>query len=60
MRGLITGREVIRHGPTIVRHFGPRCYLRCMLALFSRKPTTFLEVAFNRDAGERPAPQCRN
>ena len=56
MRGLITGREVIRNTPTIVRHFGPRCYLRCMMALLSRRPTTFLEVAFpgKCDRGERP------
>ena len=59
MRGLITGREVIRHGPTIVRHFGPRCYLRCMLALISRRPTTFLEVACGAKTGTAPrAPRC--
>lgn len=57
MRGLITGREVIRHTPTIVRHFGPRCYLRCMLALLSRKKTTFLEVAF-QESGRADAPPC--
>lgn len=57
MRGLITGREVIRHTPTIVRHFGPRCYLRCMLALLSRKRTTFLEVAF-QGSGRASPPRC--
>lgn len=46
MRGLITGRHILTHGPTIVRHFGPRCYLRCMVALLLRQRTTFLEVAF--------------
>jgi len=55
MRGLITGREVIRNTPTIVKHFGPRCYLRCMLALLSRKPTTFLEVAL---CGKAERPGC--
>ena len=55
MRGIITGREVVRHGPTIVRHFGPRCYLRCLQALLSRKPTTFLEVAFRDARPTRPS-----
>jgi hypothetical protein len=59
MRGLITGREVIRHTPTIVRHFGPRCYLRCMLALLSRRKTTFLEVAFQPEGPPSAPPGDR-
>jgi hypothetical protein len=50
MRGVITGRHIIAHGPTILRHFGPRCYLRCMMALLLRQRTTFLEVAFRDTA----------
>lgn len=44
MRGVITGKDVIRHSLTIVRLFGPRCYLRCLRAALSSKPSTFLEV----------------
>jgi hypothetical protein len=46
MRGMITGREVLRNGHIILKHYGPRCYLRCMLAVLFRERTTFLEVAF--------------
>jgi len=44
MRGVITGKDVIRHSVTIVRLFGPRCYLSCLRAALSRCPSTFLEV----------------
>jgi hypothetical protein len=44
MRGVITGKDVIRHSLTIVRLFGPRCYVRCLRAVLSPKPSTFLEV----------------
>ncbi len=44
MRGVITGKDVIRHSLTIVRLFGPRTYLRCLRAALSPKPSTFLEV----------------
>ena len=44
MRGVITGKDVIRHSLTIVRCFGPRCYLRCLRAALSSRPSTFLEV----------------
>jgi hypothetical protein len=46
MRGVITGRDVFRNGLTIVRLFGPRCYLRCLRAAMSSKPSTFLEVVY--------------
>jgi hypothetical protein len=46
MRGVISRREVLTHPFTIVRHFGPRTYLRCLRAAFSAKPTTFLETVF--------------
>jgi len=44
MRGVITDREVLRHGFTIVRLWGLRTYLRCLRATLSRRPTTFLAV----------------
>jgi hypothetical protein len=44
MRGVITGKEVFRHGFTIVRLWGPRCYLRCVRAALSSRPSTFLEI----------------
>ncbi len=44
MRGTITAIEVFRYGPTILRIWGASCYLRCVRAALSRKPSTFLEV----------------
>jgi hypothetical protein len=44
MRGTITTRDVLRHAPTIVRLWGAGCWLRCVRAALSRRPTTFLEV----------------
>jgi hypothetical protein len=44
MRGVITGRDVIRHSVTIVRLWGPRCYIRCLRAALSSRPSTFLEI----------------
>ena len=44
MRGVITGKDVIRHSLTIIRLFGPRCYLRCLRAALSPTPSTFLQV----------------
>jgi hypothetical protein len=45
MQGLITGKDVVRHGATIIRGFGFRCWLRCLGSLLSAHPTTFLAVA---------------
>jgi hypothetical protein len=47
MRGVITGKDVIRHSLTIIREFGPRTYLRCLRAAVSSKPSTFLEVVLD-------------
>ena len=44
MRGTITAKEVFRHGPTIIRIWGPTCYLACVRAALSRRPCTFLDV----------------
>lgn len=44
MRGVITRKEVLKHPVLITKLWGPRCYLRCLRAAFSSKPTTFLEL----------------
>jgi hypothetical protein len=44
VRGAITSRDVLLHSVTIVRLWGPSCYLRCLRAIVSRRPCTFLEV----------------
>jgi hypothetical protein len=44
MRGTIRAREVFRYAPTIIRCWGTGCYLACLRAALSRRPTTFLEV----------------
>jgi hypothetical protein len=40
--GVITTKEVLRHGRTIVREFGAAAYLRCCVAILLKKRTTFL------------------
>lgn len=44
MKGAITGRDVLVHSLTILRLWGPGFYLRCLRALASGRPCTFLEV----------------
>lgn len=44
MQGTITSRHVLRYGLTILRLWGPRCYLRCLRAAVSRRPSTFLAI----------------
>jgi hypothetical protein len=44
MRGTITTKEVLLHGPTIVRLWGAGTYLACLRAALSRRRSTFLEV----------------
>jgi hypothetical protein len=46
MRGVITGRDVFLNSVTIIRLWGPRCYLRCVRAALSSRPTTFLETVW--------------
>ncbi len=48
MQGTITGRDVIRHSLTILRYWGPGCYLRCLRAAVSKQPSTFLSVLYAR------------
>jgi hypothetical protein len=45
--GVITGKEVVRHGGAILRSFGVVTFFRCVAALFSRRKTTFLELVWN-------------
>jgi hypothetical protein len=44
VQGAITGRDVIRHALTILRLWGPSCYLRCLRAVVSGRRCTFLGV----------------
>lgn len=46
MRGVITGKDVLRHSLTILRLWGPRRYLRCLRAGLSKSPSTFLGVLY--------------
>jgi len=45
MGGIITGRDVLLHGFTILRLWGPRVYVRCLKALIRNDRTTFLAIA---------------
>jgi hypothetical protein len=44
--GVITSKEVLRHGGIIVREFGAAAYLKCCLAILLRRRTTFLNCVF--------------
>jgi hypothetical protein len=44
MRGTIKASDVLLHAPTIIRAWGPGCYLACLRAAISRRRSTFLEV----------------
>jgi len=46
VQGTITGRDVLRHSLTILWLWGPGCYLRCLRAAMSRRPSTFLGVLY--------------
>ena len=50
MQGVIRGRDVLRHSWTILRLWGPGCYLRLLRAMLTRRSCTFLEVLYE---GER-------
>ncbi len=49
MKGVITGRDVLRHSITILRLWGPATYLRCLYAMLTRRSVTFLEVIHEGD-----------
>ena len=44
MQGVITSKDVLLHSVTILRLWGPRCYLRCLRAALSSRRSTFLDV----------------
>ncbi len=44
VQGTITGRDVLVHSLTILRLWGPGAYIRCLRAMVSRRPCTFLTV----------------
>ena len=48
VQGSITSRDVLLHAFTIVRLFGPTFYIRCVKAIASGRPCTFLEVLVDR------------
>ena len=48
MQGVITGKDILLHSLMIVREFGPATYLRCLQALASGRPCTFLDLAWGR------------
>jgi hypothetical protein len=45
MIGVITSKDLFLEAFTIIRLWGPRCWLRCLRAAARSSPTTFLEVA---------------
>ena len=49
MRGIITGREVLRYSFTILRLWGPGTYCRCLYAMVTRRSVTFLQVIHEGD-----------
>jgi hypothetical protein len=44
MKGAITGKDVMLHSLTIVRHWGVATYVTCLWAAITRRPSTFLGV----------------
>jgi hypothetical protein len=48
VQGSITSKDVLLHAFTIVRLFGPTFYLRCVKAIASGRPCTFLEFLAER------------
>ncbi len=47
VQGTITGRDVLRHSLTILKLWGPSCYVRCLRAIVSRRSCTFLDVLYD-------------
>ena len=44
VQGTITSRDVLLHSVTILRLWGPAFYVRCLRAIASGRPCTFLDV----------------
>jgi hypothetical protein len=49
VQGAITTRDILRHSLTILRLWGPACYVRCLRAIVSGRTCTFLELISTRD-----------
>jgi hypothetical protein len=50
---------VLLHSLTIIRCWGPACYLRCLRAAVSGRQCTFLGVLYGQD-GARSDPGARH
>lgn len=46
IQGIVTAHDVLMHPALIVRCFGCRAFVRCIVALAVRRRTTFLDVVF--------------
>lgn len=44
VKGTITSRDILLNAVTILRLWGPRFYVRCLRAIASGRPCTFLDV----------------
>jgi len=70
MRGVITGKDVLRHSVTICRLWGPRCYLRCLPPRPRNRPPRLKAIlvahgrailrAFGGDVDGAPGIRTRN
>ena len=47
VQGTITSKDVLLHSVTILRLWGPAFYVRCLRAIASGRPCTFLDVLAN-------------
>jgi hypothetical protein len=54
VKGAITGGDVLVHPLTILRLWGPGVYVRCLRAVMSRQPCTFLALVHARAAPDGP------
>ena len=48
MRGVITHRDVLQNLALVWREFGTACVMRWVISWVTRRPTTFLNVAYGR------------
>jgi hypothetical protein len=49
MNGVIKGRDVLANLVLVWREFGTACVLRCLRAMLTGRPTTFLGCLFVRE-----------
>jgi hypothetical protein len=53
VNGLVTSRDLLLHPLLILHGFGPRCFLRCVVAVISGRKSTFLDLVFPGDAAPK-------